>query len=258
MEILKYDDMKKTWHQISRYQDSEQSPKFELELHKKMLNIFQAGEFYYYILDLTKVEMEYISPEINSILGLANEYDFGVEYIYEEIHPEDKERFIAHEMKVTEFFNALPPEKIMKYKVSYDYRLRRTNGEYIWILMQTVTVQTDESGAVIRVLGMHTNISHIKTDNKPSGLSFIGLEGEPSFYNVPVQQTLLLPAKEIFTRREKEILRLIIQGITSVQMSDQMCVSIHTINSHRKNILKKSGCDTVTELISKTITNGWV
>lgn len=258
MELLKYDDMKKTWHQISRYQDSEKDPKFELELHKKMLNIFQAGEFYYYIFNLTRAEMEFISPEIKNVLGFKDEYEFSSEYIYNNIHPDDRDRFITYEMKVTEFFNALPPDKVMKYKVSYDYRLKKSDGTYIWVLMQTLTIQTDELGSVLRVLGMQTNITHIKTDNKPSGLSFIGLEGEPSFYNVPVQQILLLPTKEIFTRREKEILRLIIQGITSTKISDVLCISPHTVNSHRKNILKKSGCDTVTELISKTITNGWV
>jgi DNA-binding CsgD family transcriptional regulator len=258
MEMLKFDEVKKTWHQISRYQDSDNTPKFELEVHKKLLNIFQAGEFYYYIVDLTKVVMEFISPETKAVLGLTNEYDFSVEYIYENVHPDDREHFVANEMKVTEFFNALPPEKVMKYKVSYDYRLRKSDGSYIWVLMQTVTIQTDELGSVIRVLGMHTNVTHLKTENKPSGLSFIGLEGEPSFYNVPVQQTLLIPTKEIFTRREKEILRLIIQGITSTKISDILCISPHTVNSHRKNILKKSGCDTVTELISKTITKGWV
>ncbi|MFT4203868.1 MAG: LuxR C-terminal-related transcriptional regulator [Chitinophagaceae bacterium] len=179
--------------------------------------------------------------------------------IFENIHPEDKARFAGHEQKVTEFFNQIPPEKVLKYKVSYDYRLRCKDGSYKWILMQTITIQSDENGSVIRVLGVHTDITHLKTENKPSGLSFLGLNGEPSFYNVDTEktETIFLPSEEIFSPREKEILKLIINGKTTKEIAEILYKSKHTINSHRKNILKKSEVKIVTQLIIKSIQNNW-
>lgn len=41
------------------------------------------------------------------------------------------------------------------------------------------------------------------------------------------------------TRREKEVLQLIAEGLTNQQIADKLFVSITTINSHRKNLLTK-------------------
>lgn len=49
MEKLQYDEMKKTWYQIARYQEKPMDVNFELEIHKKLLDIFQVGDYYYYI-----------------------------------------------------------------------------------------------------------------------------------------------------------------------------------------------------------------
>ncbi|WP_026451758.1 response regulator transcription factor [Aequorivita capsosiphonis] len=41
--------------------------------------------------------------------------------------------------------------------------------------------------------------------------------------------------------REKEIFELIAQGHSSLQISKLLCISIHTVNNHRKNIIQKIG-----------------
>jgi DNA-binding CsgD family transcriptional regulator len=42
------------------------------------------------------------------------------------------------------------------------------------------------------------------------------------------------------TRREKEILGLIAQGLTSQEMADKLFLSALTIETHRRNLLAKS------------------
>ncbi|MBK7854438.1 MAG: helix-turn-helix transcriptional regulator [Bacteroidetes bacterium] len=46
---------------------------------------------------------------------------------------------------------------------------------------------------------------------------------------------------EILTRREKEILGLILKGYTNKEMAEQLFISSETVKSHRKNILEKTG-----------------
>lgn len=58
MEIVKFDEMKKTWHQIARNNDGSIAPNFELEVYKKMLHVFHPGDFNYYIVNIASVEME--------------------------------------------------------------------------------------------------------------------------------------------------------------------------------------------------------
>ena len=258
LDVIKFDEMKKTWHQIARHQDSEPDTQFQLAVHKKLLEIFQVGESYYYIVNLAQVKMEYVSDKVIPIIGVRSREAFTVEYIFENVHPDDKERFIAHEKTVTTFFNQLPPEKVLKYKVTYDYRLRRTDGQYIWILMQTVTIQTNESGAVIRVLGVQSDITHLKTGDIPAGLSFIGLDGEPSYYNVAVASGRQQASNELFTKREKEVLGLIVNAKSTKNIAETLFISIHTVNTHRKNILAKSGCYNTVDLVAKALQEGWV
>lgn len=51
------------------------------------------------------------------------------------------------------------------------------------------------------------------------------------------------------TRREKEILQLIGQGLTSVQIAEQLFISTHTVESHRKNLMEKFDVNSTTAVI---------
>lgn len=50
----------------------------------------------------------------------------------------------------------------------------------------------------------------------------------------------------------------VVQGYTSQQISQKIFRSIHTVRSHRKNILEKSDCENITELVAKAVREGWV
>lgn len=54
----------------------------------------------------------------------------------------------------------------------------------------------------------------------------------------------------ILTNREKEILTLASDGITTQQIAEQSCISIETVRNHFKNILIKLGAHSRTEAVS--------
>ena len=249
MDIIKFDETKKIWHQIAKHTSSDDFS-FELEVHKKLLNIFHVGEFYYYVFNCFSAVMEFVSEQAKKILGIEHEDELTIDYLLSIIHSEDLPYFIDFEKKVTEFFNQLPPDKVLKYKVTYDYRVRRKDGTYIRLLQQVVTIQSEENGAVIRVLGVHTDISHLKKENG-STLSFIGLDGEPSYHDVSIGHTALNLKRNVFTKREKEILRKIIEGKKSVEIAKELFISIKTVETHRKNMMRKTNTHSVLELTLK-------
>jgi LuxR family transcriptional regulator len=51
------------------------------------------------------------------------------------------------------------------------------------------------------------------------------------------------------TQREKQIIALIVQGKGSSQISDELFISIHTVNNHRKSIINKVGDRSLAHLI---------
>ncbi|MHA6248488.1 LuxR C-terminal-related transcriptional regulator [Pontibacter sp. CAU 1760] len=228
---------------------------FELELHKKLLSFFQVGDYYFFILNVRASAFDLISAEAESVLGYtADELDLPL--ILSLIHPEDQPWFLACEKKVGEFFAGLTLQQIPNYKVRYDFRIRKKNGGYIRILQQVITIQFDAQGHVLRTLGTHTDISHLKQEGIPV-LSFIGLNGEPSYTNVSVSK-IELPCPSGLSAREREILRLVVQGYNSEQIGELLFISKNTVQTHRRNILSKTGCSSTPSLISHAIKSGLV
>lgn len=65
-------------------------------------------------------------------------------------------------------------------------------------------------------------------------------------------------APSSLTARELEIVSYIAQGVSTKQMADELCLSTHTIYTHRKNIMKKLGINSVSELILYAVNAGIV
>lgn len=68
------------------------------------------------------------------------------------------------------------------------------------------------------------------------------------------------PQKSIpkLTRREKEILQLIGNGMTNGEMADKLIVSIKTVESHRTNLLQKFGVKNAAGLIKAAMNMGFI
>lgn len=51
------------------------------------------------------------------------------------------------------------------------------------------------------------------------------------------------------TRREKEIMELVSRGLTTGQVAEQLFISTHTVESHRKNLIEKFDVTSMTAVI---------
>ncbi|MCO5286490.1 MAG: response regulator transcription factor [Chitinophagaceae bacterium] len=60
------------------------------------------------------------------------------------------------------------------------------------------------------------------------------------------------------TRREKEVLLLITEGLTNIEIAEKLFVSVPTVNTHRKSLLEKLESKNTAILIGKAIKLGLV
>ena len=67
-----------------------------------------------------------------------------------------------------------------------------------------------------------------------------------------------LPQVPIITRREKEILFLICEGLTNPEIAEKLFVSCSTIDSHRKNLLAKLGVKNTASLVKYAMDNSLI
>ncbi|MBL0739466.1 PAS domain-containing protein [Flavobacterium sp. GN10] len=247
------EELQKIWNDVSK-SNRYTSPDYNIDYIKKIVDIFSIGEYYYLIFNLATSTIEYVQENVTKVLGCLPQ-DFTTEYSIANIHPEDIPFFLNIENTAMHFFSNFSSEKIMKYKIRYDYRIKHKNGNYIRILQQIYTIQTTSEGRPLRVLDIHTDITNLKSTGKPI-LSFIGLDDEPSFIDVKLR-TIYKPSKEILTKREKEILKNLCDGHSSKSLSIKLFLSVETINTHRRNILRKTQTKNITEAIIKGIKEGW-
>ena len=61
--------------------------------------------------------------------------------------------------------------------------------------------------------------------------------------------------KEQLTPRETEVLKHLVQGLSNKEIADQLNISIHTVVSHRKNIIQKTGIKSQSGLTIYAISN---
>lgn len=58
--------------------------------------------------------------------------------------------------------------------------------------------------------------------------------------------------------RESEVLVLVAQGSSSKEIADELSISVHTVNTHRKNITRKTGIKSVAGLAVYAMLHGMV
>ncbi|HIJ78769.1 MAG: response regulator transcription factor [Desulfobulbaceae bacterium] len=63
---------------------------------------------------------------------------------------------------------------------------------------------------------------------------------------------------EILTPREKQILQMVVDGITSKNIAERLNISKRTVEHHRANMMKKLNIKRVADLIKYAISNGFV
>lgn len=229
--------------------------KVELDFYKKLWNFFFIGDSYYFVLNHHNLDFEFVSKEIENVMGYSPS-EFSVQFMNGILHPEDHPFFLSMGSTLIDFFSKLPLEKLMSYKVRYDVRYKKKNGEYARILYQGIMLEHDENGRILRTLGVHTDITYLKQEGR-SVLSFIGIDGEPTYPNV-VANRVFVESKDGLTRREKQVLKLLIEGKLSKEISSILNISKQTVDTHRKNMLHKNNLSNTGELIGKAIRYGWI
>lgn len=63
---------------------------------------------------------------------------------------------------------------------------------------------------------------------------------------------------ETLTGREREILKLIAEGHTNKQISDLLCISVRTVETHRANLMRKLDLHSVAELTALAAERGLI
>ena len=65
-----------------------------------------------------------------------------------------------------------------------------------------------------------------------------------------------MPASQILTAREREVLQLVAEGWASKQIADKLEIGIKTVDSHRHKTMEKLNLHSVAELTKFAVREG--
>lgn len=132
----------------------------------------------------------------------------------------------------------------------------------------------------VLMLSMHNSISIIKDSLTAEADGYMlkntgqeeflkGLDriiGDGTYFSQDILPIILnqfqkekpLVNKSSLTQREKEVLELIVQELTSKEIADKLNISKQTVDTHRINIMQKTDCKSLVGLIKYAIQAGFV
>lgn len=254
--------IRQAWEDHGEYM-SQQTTQLDLEkVNSRLASIFCPGPFYHYIFDFQTYSFDRMSDDYNQLSGLDPE-TATIDQFLERIHPDDVAFFSKAENTAAHFlFGYLEPNQIFDYKVSYCFRQRDASGQYKLILHQAMALTLDSEDRLGKVLGVHSDISHITNINTYK-ISFFGLNGHPSFTNIDVfedqRDHIHLESKvSEISIREVQVLRLISEGMKAKEIGGLLHISEATVRKHRENLLRKTNSANSPQLIAYSIRNGLI
>jgi DNA-binding CsgD family transcriptional regulator len=218
-------------------------------------SIVSTGPFSFFIMDFYDMSISHISDSVYEMHGL-HPGALTINDVLSTLHPEDIGFVIKAEDFLTSFFvNKVGREKLMRYKISYNYRVKVKDGTYVLFNHQALMLTLDDTGGFGKSLIINTRIDHLgKMPNYK--VSLIGLQGEPSFMNLSIDGDEEAPVS--FSKREIDIIKNIAEGLNSTEIAEKLFIAESTVKKHRKNILEKADCKNTAQLIKTCILQGLI
>ncbi len=168
----------------------------------------------------------------------------GNRYFDERVHPEDFQVLVRNGVDSLKFFFEHKGEW-MGYKLINEYRVRNFNNEYARIIEQHQILELDKRGNV----WLSLSVWDLSPDQSPfQGVRSQVLNCKTGAY-CSLYDLTSDAVKPSLSAREVEVLRLIKEGLLSKEISDKLCISVHTVNTHRQKILLKLNANNSMEAV---------
>ncbi|PWG06397.1 LuxR C-terminal-related transcriptional regulator [Polaribacter aquimarinus] len=230
-------------------------PNVEIEEHiKKLIELdfyYPYNSTFFCITNTVHQNFEYISKNFTACTGIPkkNMEEGGMDYFWSLFHPKDIQLWLACLQDLMKFtMTELDNQQRKRMSYTWNYRIKNAKGDYITIIQNTTPLQFDETNKPIIGMAHYTVLDLDLNMDICACAKYLNdkKEYETLFYKNMSSNNLL----DIISNRERDIIRLLISKKTSTKIAENLNISKHTVDTHRRNILKKLKLTSTFELIS--------
>lgn len=232
--------------------------KTKLANHPLVRGLWTIGRYFVIVGNMKNLNTELVSGDCFGISGYDQEeiQKLNAQFIIQFTVP-DEQPFCLNVVKLNmQYLHGLEKDERDHIYAVYFYRAKKKDGKIITIQQQSIPIVFDENKVPYVFSNIYTDISYLGVSHVPQAL-MVNRHTDEIFHIQP-QHMQLVKLKDLFSNREKEIIQLLINGNNSRQIGEQLHISMETVRTHRKNILKKANLNTTTELVGYALTHAVV
>lgn len=173
---------------------------------------------------------------------IRNQEDLSI--FNEQIFP-DQMSFLAHHLKDNE----------CQYIFTTNFRIKNFNNSWSVVIQRTRYLFNDYDRIPIGSINSLTDITYFKNDSKINHLiEQFDEKGQRCVIEDKCYHSK--DSNDVLSKREVDVLKLASKGLGSKEIAEELNISIHTINNHRRNMLSRSNCKNILQLVDRAVKNG--
>lgn len=173
------------------------------------------------------------------------------------IHPDDLPVVTGIVERACQVLFAIEPVlRPFETVLSIDFRVQKANGHYMKVVRQVTVFELDaKHDRVHRTLSVCKDISSIRS-NDPITWQCTGRGAEL----LDMTELLHVHRELIYrpTTREMDIIRKMAEGKSSTEIAAELFIRTHTVNNHRRNLLRRTGAKNSAELVRRITELAWL
>ena len=244
------------WSKYPMASSSNPNRNSDISIEHYLLDLVALGPSYSYVLDNFDGIIFQISENIVDIHGI-NQENKTLQEIIDLVHPDDLPFiFLAEEICIQKL-KELGSRNLLSLRISYCFRMKIKDGSYHLFHHQAVLIGFDEQNKLSLSLNIHTDIDHITQINNKL-LLFKRFDVPWEYLQFDLSDLSIKQEIPRFTKRELEILTYIADGFSSRVISEKLFLSVETVRTHRKNVLRKAKVNSNALLIKRGIEWGLI
>ena len=200
----------------------------------------------------------FISKSLESMLGYKSEVytERGLDFILSIAHPDERGGLILILHKELDYLLHIHKDECLRYCSSYDYRLKKANNEYVRVLQRNQICEFAGQGMMMYMLSIITDVTHLK-GNQNMMLHIKPSDNIRHTYVYDLSDHKLMET-HFPSKRELQLLKLLGKGHSSKEIAAILSISVHTVETHRRNMLEKANVKDTSTLICYALAIGFL
>jgi DNA-binding CsgD family transcriptional regulator len=205
----------------------------------------------FFILDYSKRNYHVVADAVIRELGYSVDelLEGGVDFLFDVFHPNDLLVYSEDVMKNTR--DLLKNQSLSNYFFSCNYRVKAKDKRYVQILQHGSYIADPVTGTPLYSFGNVSNITPFKTDNSMTLVVEEHIRTPKALQKrtISIDNFFPEPDEAILSRREREVLCRIADGLTTKEIAQKLNISINTVFNHRRNMFRKTNSRNVVDII---------